>query len=369
MSTSPISTGPLGTGPLGTGPLGTGPISRTRQAPSLADVAALAGVSSQTVSRVSTGAQNVRPSTRDRVLRAMEELGYSPNGAARALRYGSFGTIGLIAHRLARVGEAFTVEGVVEAARDEGYAVKLVELVSPTSEGVLAAAARMSQQAIDGLIIIRAEASIPYNLALPPTLPVVVSDSRFLDSGLPTVAADQVAGTRQAVDYLLSLGHRTVHHVAGPADSNPARDREETWRATVEAAGRPVPPVRRGDWSALSGYQIGQALCSDPTMTAVFCANDEMAFGLMRALHEAGRRVPEEISVVGFDNVPLAAYLWPPLTTVSQDFHTIGRKLIDLLLEQMREGEGAPSSDGGRVLVPTELIVRASTGTPPESRR
>ena len=149
---------------------------QVRPAPSMAQVAALAGVSSQTVSRVSMGLDNVKQDTRKRVLAAMAELGYAPNTAARALRYGSFATIGVIAHRLARTGESRTVEAVVEAAQAEGYTVTIIDPESPSSDEVSAAVARLSHQAIDGLVIVRAETATPDTLMLPPKLPVVVSD-------------------------------------------------------------------------------------------------------------------------------------------------------------------------------------------------
>ena len=328
----------------------------------MAQVAALAGVSSQTVSRVSMGLDNVKQDTRKRVLAAMAELGYAPNTAARALRYGSFATIGVIAHRLARTGESRTVEAVVEAAQAEGYTVTIIDPESPSSDEVSAAVARLSHQAIDGLVIVRAETATPDTLMLPPKLPVVVSDSRFVGHH-PAVGADQTTGSRLAVEHLLGLGHRTVHHVAGPADSGPAQLRIDAWRAALEAAGRPVPVLVRSDWSAPSGYAAGRELASDPEVTAVFCANDETAAGVLHALHEAGRRVPEDVSVVGFDGIALAEHLWPPLTTVAQDFVQIGRSLVDLLMRQVREGEDLT---GVHNTVPTQLVVRQSTGPAPE---
>lgn len=334
--------------------------------PSLADVAALAGVSTQTVSRVSMGLDNVRPVTRDKVLAAMAQLGYAPNTAARALRYGSFRTIGVIAHRLARTGESRTVEAVVEAARREGYTVTLIDVESPSSDVVSAAATRLSHQAIDGLVIIRAETATPDTLALPPRLPVVVSDSRFVGHH-PAVGADQGDGARSATQHLLDLGHRTVHHVAGPADSIPAQLRAEAWRDTLVAAGSPVPELVEGDWTAASGYEAGRRLAADPEVTAVFCANDEMAAGLLRALHEAGRAVPGDVSVVGFDDVLLAGYLWPPLTTVAQDFDEIGTRLVARLLQQVRSGEIEDDADAEDLheVVPVSLLVRQSTAPPP----
>jgi DNA-binding LacI/PurR family transcriptional regulator len=325
---------------------------------SIGDVARLAGVSPITVSRVANGSDSVRPATRDRVLAAMNEVGYAPNRAARALRYGSFEAIGLVAHRLARTGESRTVEGVVDAARAQGYTVSLMDVVAPTSAEVAAAATRLSHQAIDGLIIIRAEMSTPADLALPTGLPVVVSDSRLIGRH-PEVSADQTGGTRAAVEHLLQLGHPTVHHVAGPADSRPAAVREDAWRETLQAAGRPVPTVLRGDWTLASGYALGGALAADPQVTAVLCANDEMAAGLLLALHEHGVQVPQQISVVGFDDIPVAEYLWPPLTTVRQDFGRIGAELVRMLLDQVR---GEAGTGARRTVVPAPLVVRASTG-------
>ncbi|WP_199041019.1 LacI family DNA-binding transcriptional regulator [Glycomyces salinus] len=326
----------------------------------MGDVAALAGVSSQTVSRVSTGAEHVRPSTRDRVLDAMRRLGYSPNSAARALKYGAFGVIGIIAHQLSRTGESRTVEAVIEAAQDEGYTTTVVDVVTPMSTDVSEAAARLSHQSIDGLVIIRAETVTPAMLSLPPGLPVVVSDSRFVGHH-PAVGADQVNGARRAVEHLLGLGHRTVHHAAGPVDSGPAQLRIDGWRSALEGAGREAPPLLRGDWTARSGYEAGRSIAGSPEATAVFCANDEMAAGLLHALHEAGRRVPGEVSVVGFDDIPLAEHLWPPLTTVRQDFTEIGTRLVELLLRQLREDK--PLQDVHEV-VPVDLVQRASAAPP-----
>lgn len=322
---------------------------------SIGDVARLAGVSPATVSRVSMRTDNVKPATRQKVLAAMDVLGYAPNHAARALRYGNFGTIGVIAHHLSLTGESLTVEAVVEAARREGFTVSLLDIENPSSEGVDQAVQHLNHQSIDGLIIIRAETVTPTSLSLPPRLPVMVSDSRFVGHH-PTVGADQTAGSRDAVNHLLQLGHRTVHHVAGPRNSGPAALRRDAWEADIRAAGREVPPVFQGDWTPGSGYAAGLRVGDDPEVTAVFCANDEMAVGVMQALHDRGVGVPNEVSVVGFDDIPLAGFLTPRLTTVHQDFITIGARLFELLLRQIR-GDDVPSHH----LVPAPLVVRAST--------
>lgn len=328
--------------------------------PAMADVAALAGVSPQTVSRVSMGAANVRPETRRRVQAAMDELGYLPNRAAQALRYGHFGTLGVVARVFTRTGVSHTIEAIVAAARAEGYEVSLFDVDEATGEGFDATVGRLTSQAVDGLIILRAETSAPESLSLPSRLPVVVADSRFVGVHA-AVGCDDEGGTRAAVQHLLDLGHRTVSHIRGPADSVQAGQRQQAWEDTLRAAGRPVPEVLPGDWTPASGYEQGLRLAADPGVTAVFCANDEMAAGCYRALWEAGRRVPADVSVVGFDNV-LGDFLLPPLTTVTQDFATIGEELVRLLLRQVREGKPDTAS---RILVPTELVIRSSTAAPP----
>ncbi len=333
---------------------------RGRGAASIADVAELAGLSAQTVSRVSTGSANVRSQTRERVLVAMQQLGYAPNVAARALKSGSFATIGVIAHQLDRTGESQTVEAVVHAANDAGYTVTLIDLQSPSSRDVSAAVNRLSHQAIDGLVVIGAETTAPATLSLPPRLPVVVSDARFTGHH-PAVGGDDAKGTLQAVGHLLDLGHLTVHHVTGPPSSVPARQRLHSWRSALRKYDRKIPVPFQGDWTAQSAYVAGRQIADDPSITAVFCANDEMAAGVYRALHEADRTVPGDVSVVGFDDIPLAGYFTPPLTTVAQDFKTIGSQLINLLLKQISEGTAL---EDVHLLVPTKFIVRSSTAPP-----
>ena len=309
---------------------------RTRKTgPSIGDVAKLAGVSAQTVSRVSTGAAAVRPATRAKVLAAMDQLGYSPNRAARALRMGRFGTIGLIAHGLGRTGESRMVEAVAQAAAKAGFGVTLLEVEVPDGQHWNQAALRLSSQAIDGLIIVRAETATPDSLALPPKLPVVVSDSRLVGH-YPTVTSDQVEGPRLATAHLLDLGHAVVHHVAGPIDSDPALARRASWERTLRAAGIEPPAVWQGDWTAASGYAMGVEIARDPSITAVLCGNDEMSVGLVRALREAGRDVPRDVSVVGIDGIALGEFLHPPLTTVRQDFERLGRELVSVIVGPYR---------------------------------
>ncbi|MDO5061008.1 MAG: LacI family DNA-binding transcriptional regulator [Actinomycetaceae bacterium] len=328
-----------------------------RMGPSIADVAKLAGVSSQTVSRISTGAQRVSPATRERVLAAMAELGYSPNRAAQALRSGRFGVLGVLTQQIERTGESLTTGGVVEAALAADYTIALVQTHEPESDDGKYLVRRLSEQAIDGLIIVQAGTSTGEKLALPSDLPVVVADSALAHK-YPSVNADQRTGMRSAMQHLLDLGHKQIAHVTGPKNSQSAFIREEEWQKALTTAGLPIHPAYAGDWSARSGYEAGKKIAAQNQVTAVMCANDEIAFGVIRALFEAGLRVPEDVSVIGFDGIELGEFVPVPLTTVRQDFAKAGRTLVELALKQIETGMIA---DDYEELIPTELILREST--------
>jgi DNA-binding LacI/PurR family transcriptional regulator len=326
----------------------------------MADVAQLAGVSSQTVSRVSNGQPNVDETTRARVLQAMEALGYRPNGAARALKSGRFHTIGVIMTTLQTLGNIRTLDAIASEAARSDYSVLLMPVSDPTLQGVSGAYQRLSAQAVDGaVIILEARLLDRAEFALPPGIPVVVIDSGA-GPDYAVVDTDQALGARQATEHLLGLGHRQVWHIAGPETSFSAAHRTESWARTLLAAGITPPPVLRGDWTCDSGYAHGLTLGRQAGVTAIFAANDEMAFGAMRALHELGRDIPGDVSVVGFDDMDVAGSFWPPLTTVRQDFAAVGRLSIQKLLRKVADA-GLPSSTD---IVPTELIIRRSTAAP-----
>ncbi|MFF9244029.1 LacI family DNA-binding transcriptional regulator [Streptomyces sp. NPDC014776] len=327
----------------------------------MADVARLAGVSSQTVSRVSNGYAGVNEETRRAVLAAMKELGYRPNSAARALKRGEFRTIGVITFTLATTGNVRTLEAIATSAAQEGYAVTLLPVAVPTQDEVRGAFSRLEELAVDAVIVIMEVHLLDAaTITLPPHVQVVVVDSDAGDR-YTVVDTDQAGGTRAAVRHLLDLGHDTVWHLAGPEGSFAAQRRTDAWRAVLAEAGRVPPPLVQGDWSTESGYRAGRELARREECTAVFVANDQMALGLQRALHESGRRVPEDVSVVGFDDIPEAAHFLPPLTTVHQDFAEVGRLCVRAALRKVR-GEGA---ERGTTLVPTRLVVRDSTAPPP----
>ncbi|MEO7123837.1 MAG: LacI family DNA-binding transcriptional regulator [Lacisediminihabitans sp.] len=336
----------------------TKPRGRPARGPSMGDVAAHAGVSSQTVSRVSNGLNNVEDATRQRVLASMQVLGYRPNQAARALRSGRFRSIGVVMFTLSSFGNMRTLDAIAISAAQSGYSITIVPVEHPTQKDVSIAFTRLLEQAVDGIVIvIEAHIIDEADVELPPGLPVVVIDSAAR-TDYPVVDTDQALGARQATQYLLELGHPTVWHLAGPESSYSAERREEAWRATLEAGSRPVPPVFRGDWSAVSGYEAGLLIAQQMEVSAIFTANDQMALGVLRALHERGRHIPSSISVVGFDDMAESDSFWPPLTTVHQDFGAVGRQAIKILLAEIEHGPSHPTT----LVIPTRLVVRESTG-------
>ncbi|WP_371494255.1 LacI family DNA-binding transcriptional regulator [Kitasatospora sp. NBC_00374] len=332
-----------------------------RRPPSQADVAALAGVSSQTVSRVANDRSNVEPETRERVLSAMRILGYQRNSAARALTLGRFQALGVVTFDLSAHGNARTLAAISRAAQAAGYSVNVVCAQEQTEDAVQQAVRRLTDQAVDGLVVIEAQILDRPGFNVSSGVPVVVADGDP-EHRFPSVDTDQAAGATAATRHLLDLGHRTVLHVGGPQDSYAARRRAAAWHAALKAAGAPVPALELGDWTAESGYRIGRRLAERPDVTAVFAANDHMALGVVRALGEAGRRVPQDVSVVGFDDVPESGYFAPPLTTVRQDFEEVGRQCVALLLDRIDRPEGGRTNRS--IAVPTELLVRSSSAPP-----
>ena len=325
--------------------------------PSMMDVARIAGVSHQTVSRVLNGHPSVRPNTKLRVMAAIQELGYRPNSAARALVTGRSRTIGVIGLDSTLYGPAATMHGIDEAARHADYLVSTVGLPSIDRASVLDAVDRLADGAVEGLVVIAPLSSAAESLAdLPVDLPLVaVNISAKIDTG--SVSVDQVLGARKATQHLLDSGRGTVWHLAGPPNWNESDGRLEGWRSALQEADVDVPPPLTGDWSARSGYNAGQVLARMSEVDAIFAANDHMALGLLRALHDRGRVVPDEVSVVGFDDIPEAAYFIPPLTTVRQDFNEVGRRCVQLLIDQIESSTRSKE----RIVVPPELIVRRSS--------
>jgi DNA-binding LacI/PurR family transcriptional regulator len=326
----------------------------------MADVAQLAGVSYQTVSRVLHESPHVRGETRERVLAAIRRLDYRPNSMARALVTGRSRTLGVVSFDTTLYGPASTLLGIEQAAHEAGYAVSISSLRSLNRATVLAAIQQLRDQGVDGVAVIAPlEAGVDALRYVKSDFAVVAVEAGP-NASIPVATVDQLAGAVAATRHLLSLGHATVWHVAGPRDWTEAEQRILGWRLALEESGAAIPKPLRGDWTARSGYELGQRLLQIPELTAVLVANDQMALGLLRRLHEAGRQVPRDLSVVGFDDIPEAAYFTPPLTTIRQDFAELGRRCLHILLARI-EGDAEPT----RVVVAPELVVRDSTAVAP----
>ncbi|MEU9289063.1 LacI family DNA-binding transcriptional regulator [Streptomyces sp. NPDC048275] len=348
---------------------GAAPKGRSRRSfagarPVMDDVARLAGVSKQTVSRVLNDSPAVRPETRDAVLAAMRTLGYHPSRSARSLASGRTRMLGVISFDAARYGPASILTAINTAAQEAGYLVSSIALDTADGDTLVRAVHTLSAEGADGVIAIAPQRWVGRALAEAQfDAPLMVLENDLGDDN-SYVTADSRDGARQATEHLLALGHSTVWHLAGPTGWLSAERRAESWRATLEAAGAAVPEPLIGDWSADSGYELGRRLAGRPDVTAVFASNDQMALGVLRALHEAGRHVPGNVSVVGYDDIPEAAHLLPPLTTVRTDFAAIGRRSLRLLLARI-DGAAEPRTDH---VEPVRLVVRRSTGPAPRKR-
>lgn len=323
------------------------------------DVAAAAGVSAQTVSRVLNEHPNVQESTRRRVLAVVDELGYRRNNTARALVTGRSKTIGVLTLATNNYSRSSLALGVELGAREAGYTVNSVTS-SLSSQSIIDAVSRLVFQGVDGIIIAAPlQEAVEKVEKITARIPTVNTDGSS-GMGDRMVGVDQDVAAVIATQHLLDLGHETVWHVAGPIEWSDASSRLNSWRRTLQEAGRDVPPELHGDWSPESGYRNGLILGRMPDATAIFVASDEMAFGVIRALTELGRRIPEDVSVVGMDDIDLAAFSNPPLTTVRQSFEETGRRAVHRLVAQISDPETPAPQD----LVTPTLMVRASTAPP-----
>lgn len=332
----------------------------------MGDVARLAGVSHQTVSRVLNEAANVSPATRKRVLAAMKKLDYRPNPAAKSLVTGHSRSLGVVSFNTTLFGPASTLAGIEQAAREVHYAVTMASLEAVDRKSMIDAIERLRDQRVAGIAVVAPTVATQDALQSVPTRTplVAVEGDPYLD--IPVVAVDQLLGAREVTQHLLELGHRSIWHVRGPEHWLEATGRFHGWQEALKEAGiTPPKTIPAGDWSPASGYRAGLALAERTDVTAVFVANDQMAIGVLRALHESGRRVPGDISVVGFDDIPESEYLTPPLTTVRQPFDEVGRRCVRLLLDQIEAGERIQR----REIVRPQFVRRQSSAAPARAKR
>ena len=335
------------------------------------DVAAAAGVSHQTVSRVLNDKPDVAPETRQRVLQVIEELGYQPSAIARGLARERTLTLGVVTAGLEYVGPSRTLNGIAEQAERMGYALLLKELPHFDTQELKPILKSLIARQIDGIIWAVAEVGNNRDWLQEQldwlSLPVI-----FLTMGarscLSIVTVDNHAGGLRATKHLIEQGYRHIGHITGPLDWWESRQRKAGWQDALQAAGVPEGDLRfeEGTWFADSGERaISRLLTSYPEMDAVFVGNDQMALGVLQMACRQGIEVPADLAVVGFDGLPETAQFWPPLTTVHQDQQLLGRTAVERLVRMIEAKQKSQETlEPKTILLQPELIVRASSGPP-----
>jgi DNA-binding LacI/PurR family transcriptional regulator len=325
----------------------------------LDDVAARCGVSYQTVSRVVNGSPLVAEKTRVRVLKAIADLNYRPNLAARRLATRRSSLIGMIGSHMTYYGPAQVMVSIEETAKRQGYNLIFSGVENPGETELLAAIDDLCEQQVDGLVIgVRFEDWIAAVRKHCRGVPFVTVGNR-IDDDIPGVVVDEFHGVRLATRHLLELGHQHIACISGPPDWPAAKERYRAWHTTIKKAGRQPGPHVQGNWSTQSGYEAAAQLLSSspPAFTAIVACNDHMALGALRALHANKIRVPHQISIVGYDDVPESRFFEPPLTTVHHDFVAEGERCVKTLLRMINRD----SIDTTLQVLSPELVVREST--------
>lgn len=327
--------------------------------PNIYDVAKLAGVSHQTVSRVINNADYIKEDTRSKVQSAMQELGYVPNAAARALVTAKSKIVGILVSDIVYHGPAGMMHAMEKEARRGGFFAISASVDPLDNDSIAQGIQHLRRLGIEGLVVITPQSdSVQAVERLVKDIPVVFIDSPNNSKEL-SAELDNYEGAKRATEHLISLGHKNIVHVAGPSGWFDSAPRVAGYEDAMRSA-RLQPKVFPGDWTVPTGYEIGKNLELDKSkVTAIFAANDQLALGLMRALRQRGYSVPDRVSVIGFDDVPEAAYYEPPLTTMRPDFAELGRVAMEMMLGSINREETMRAD----TLVP-ELIVRESTAIP-----
>lgn len=328
--------------------------------PTIRDVARLAGVSHQTVSRVLNEVERVNPETREKVEAAIAQLGYRPSAIARSMARGETHTLACISPNLTDYTFASIIEGAEQEARSQGYF-----LLSSSSEDPETFTELIDElvghRRVDGLIVINPYADKRFENT-PKDFPVVFVGAYSRDTAISSVSLDDERVACEAVQHLISLGHRKIAMITGPMEEDCSQDRSKGYTRAMQSAGLEINPawIIEGDWSATSG-QVGlQSLIEQNQLpTAIFAQNDRMAMGVLRASREAKLSVPEDLSVIGVDDMPLSSYFDPPLSTMRQDMPEIGREATRILIDIVNK-TGRPIR---QIKISGELVVRQSTAT------
>lgn len=336
------------------------PISRK---PSMFDVAARSGVSHQTVSRVLNNHKNVSDRTRKKVIKAMEELGYQPNLVARALVTGKTATIGVLSHNTTLFGPASTLHSVQSAAREQGYKTTIYSLKSEDKDSIITGIQHLKLDGVDGIVIIAPQIKGTKEVSdVIGRFPAVLVENESTES-LPSVNVDQYFGAYELTKHLINLGHRKIAHISGPRHWYESQRRTKGYKKALSDFKLDTTFVWEGDWSAYSGYENTLKILKNKSITAIFAGNDAMALGGLKAIHESGLKVPSDVSMVGFDDLPESSFFSPALTTAKQDFHAVGIQALDILLGLINQSKSRMN-----IAIKPDVFIRESTAAPKKSR-
>lgn len=333
--------------------------SKTRP-PSMIDVAKHVGVSHQTVSRVINDDKNVSEKTRSSVLKSIEALGYRPNSAARALVTGDTSSVGIIGYNTKLFGPASTMHTLQTKARDLGYDAHVISLEILTQDSIIEAINEQFLSGVKGVII-----NVPYIQEFSITeinrinIPKVFVEGPA-DNNLHSVNIDQVFGARKAVQFLIDNGHKEIAHISGPRNWFEAEKRTMGWESTLVKNKLRASVLIEGDWSPQSGYNAACEIIKEGNSTAIFCGNDQMAFGVYKAADDFDLEIGRDISIVGFDGLPESEFFRPGLTTIFQDFDEMGRASLNMLHNMLSKNVVQKNS----LLIRPKLVVRESVGNP-----
>ncbi len=325
--------------------------------PTIRDVARLARVSHQTVSRVINHSEDVTPETRERVEAAIMELNYRPNAIARSMARGETRTLACISPNLTDYTFASIIEGAELEARNQGYFLLSASASVPESFKELIEEL-VGHRRVDGLVIINPYADNRHKY-IPDNFPLVFVGAHSRDGSACSVSLDDIKVAFDATQHLLSLGHQKIAMITGPMEEDCSCDRAEGYRKAMQEAGLAIDEsmIIEGDWAATSGQVAMYTLAEQGRMpTAVFAQNDRMALGVLRAAREMSLNVPNDLAVIGVDDMPLSSYFDPPLTTMRQDMVQIGRDAARLLIQAIKEPQPPK-----QILLSGKLIVRSST--------
>lgn len=339
------------------------PRPKEKRAPVIKDVAALANVSVSTVSRYLNDSPRISAESRERIAHAIKLLDYHPSRVARGLVNSTMKSIVVLTSNTTLYGSAMTIQGIEDEARVNNYPVSISKLADDSIDSLRASITMVTDQNPSGVVVMKYDALAAQALQLlPDTITkVVIAGDREPD--LDQVDLRENQSGREITRYLLSLGHRNVFHVTIPGGGG-GYSRTAGWEAELRANDKPIPDMMHCSWDPADARELGHRVAHIDGLTAVFAGNDEVAMGLIRGIEDEGKRVPDDISVIGFDDHPLACVWQPPVTTYRQDFPAAGRKAVQLLLSRLEARERGEELPARFVELQGELVIRDSAAAP-----